>query len=40
MSVSGIGTTGYPVTGYQTRRTGNNAADKNFAGCMWNVKGT
>ena len=40
MSVNGIGTAGYPVTGYQTRRTGNNAADKSFAGCMGNVKGT
>ena len=40
MSVNGIGTTGYPVTGYQTRRTGNNAADKSFAGSMGNVKGT
>ena len=40
MSVNGIGTTGYPVTGYQTRRTGNNAADKSFAGSMGNVKST
>lgn len=40
MSVNGIGTAGCPVTGYQTRCTGNNAADKSFAGCMGNVKGT
>ena len=40
MSVNGIGAAGYPVTGYQTRRTGNNAAEKSFAGSMGNVKGT
>lgn len=40
MSINGIGAAGYPVTGYQTRCTGNNAADKSFAGSMGNVKGT
>ncbi len=40
MSINRIGAAGYPVTGYQTRCTGNNAADKSFAGSMGNVKGT
>ena len=40
MSVSGIGTTGYLVTGQKTNHTGKNSADKSFAGCMGNVQGT
>ena len=31
MSVSGIGAAGYPVAGYETRRTERNAAGGNFA---------
>ena len=31
MSVSGIGTTGYPIAGYDTRKTERNAAGGNFA---------
>jgi len=39
MSVNGIGTAGYQVTGYETKRTGNHA-EKSFAGHMGNVKST
>ena len=31
MSVSGIGTTGYPIAGYETRKTERNVAGGNFA---------
>ena len=31
MNVNGIGATGYPAAGYETRRTGRNVAGGNFA---------
>lgn len=37
MSVSGIGAIGYPVAGYETRRTQKTVSDKNFAGQMSNI---
>ena len=39
MNVNGIGTTGYPVTGYTTKRTQQNAAGKSFADQVNNVAG-
>ncbi len=40
MSVNGIGTAGYLMAGYETKRTGSNVADRSFAGHMGNVKST
>lgn len=40
MAVGGIGTTGYPVAGYETRRAERNSVSKNFSGQMDNVKST
>lgn len=39
MSVSGIGTAGYPVTGYTIKRTQQNAAGKSFADQVNNAAG-
>ena len=40
MNVNGIGTAGYPVTGYETRRAQRNTAGSSFAGQMGNVRNT
>lgn len=40
MSVSGIGTAGYPVAGYGTKRTQQNIGRKDFAEQVNNVAGT
>jgi hypothetical protein len=40
MSVSGIGTAGYPVAGYGARRIQQNTAGKNFTAQINNVTGT
>ena len=40
MSISGIGAVGYPVAGYEARRTQKNTAGSGFAGQMGNVRNT
>ena len=40
MSISGIGTAGYPVAGYGAKRTQQNTAGKNFTAQVNNVAGT
>ena len=40
MSISGIGTAGYPVAGYGARRIQQNTAGKNFTAQVNNVAGT
>ena len=40
MNVNGIGTAGYQVTGYETRRAQRNTAGSSFAGQMGNVRNT
>ena len=37
MGINGIGTTGYPMAGYTTKRTQQNAAGKSFAESVNNV---
>ena len=37
MNVNGIGTAGYPVTGYETRRAQRNTAGSSFAGQMGKI---